>query len=74
LRTIFRSENMVPNINFASSCALSLAGRALAGPRSVIAGALLAALESERGRAAIPLDDTGRSCLAQSLEYMHSAV
>jgi len=65
---------MVPKINFASSCALSLAGRALAGPRSGAAGPVLAALEPERGRAAVPLDDIGLSCLAQSLEYIHSAV
>ena len=64
---------MVPNINFASSCALNLAGRALAGPRSGAAGPLLAALEPERGRAGVPDDDRGRSCLAQSLEYIHSA-
>lgn len=71
---MFRNENMVPKINFASSCALNLAGRALAGPRSGATGPLLAALESERGRAAVPLDEIGRSCRAQSLEYMHSAV
>jgi hypothetical protein len=39
--TIFLNEKIVPNINFASSCALNLAGLALAGPRSG-AGALMA--------------------------------
>ena len=46
--TIFRNENIVPKMSFASSCALSRTGRALAGPRSGT-GPLLAALESEMG-------------------------
>jgi len=66
-RTMFRRENIVPNISFASSCALSLVGRALAGPRSG-AAPLLATLEPDMGLVARPLEDTGLSCLAQSLE------
>lgn len=31
---MFRSENTVPKISFASSCALNLVGLALAGPKS----------------------------------------
>lgn len=68
-RTIFRNENIVPNMSFASSCALNRAGRALAGPRSG-GMPLLATLESEIGLDDFdaPLDDKGRSCRAQSLE------
>lgn len=66
-RTMFRSENIVPKMSFASSCALNRAGRALAGPRS--GGApLLVALASEMGRMEVPPPEIGRSCLAQSLE------
>ena len=66
-RTMFRSENMVPKMSFASSCALNRAGRALAGPRS--GGApLLVALEPEMSRVDVPPPEIGRSCLAQSLE------
>ena len=60
-------------MSFASSCALNRAGRTLAGPISVVAP-LLTALESEMGRAGAPPEDIGLSCLAQSLEYMHSAI
>jgi hypothetical protein len=66
-RTMFRIENMVPKISFASSCALSRAGRALAGPTSG-AAAVLATLEPDMGLVDAPLDDIGRSCLAHSLE------
>ena len=47
-------------MSFASSLALNRAGRALAGPMSVIAP-LLAALELEIGRAGVPLEDNGLS-------------
>jgi hypothetical protein len=49
LRTIFRSEKMVPKISFASSCAERRAGRARAGPRSTERAAL-ASLVEEMGR------------------------
>ena len=65
---MFRKEKIVPNISFASSCALNLAGRALAGPRSTTAGALLSLLISEIGRPDVPPEDMGLSCLAYSLE------
>ena len=66
-RTIFRSENIVPNMSFASSFALSRAGRDLAAPVSVIAG-LLVLLEPEIGLPCTPPEDIGRSCAAHSLE------
>lgn len=64
---MFRSEKMVPNMSFASSFALSRAGRALAGPVSVMAG-LLVELDPEIGLACAPPDDIGLSDVAQSLE------
>jgi hypothetical protein len=66
LRTMFRRENIVPNMSFASSFALSRAGRDLAGPESVIIGLLLL-LEPEIGLPCAPPEDVGRSCAAQSL-------
>jgi hypothetical protein len=68
LRTIFRSENMVPKMSFASSWALSRAGRALAGPKSGCIPAL-AKLISEVGCAffVAPADDGGLSCDAHNL-------
>jgi hypothetical protein len=62
---MFRSENIVPKMSFASSCALKRVGRALAGPISVIGG-LLVELDPEIGLVDAPL--SGRSCLAQSRE------
>jgi len=71
---MFLSEKMVPKINFASSCALNLAGRALPGPRSGAPLVLDAALAPEMGRLAEgELEERGRSERAQSREYMHSA-
>jgi hypothetical protein len=64
---MFRSENIVPNMSFASSFALSRAGRALAGPASVMGG-LLVELEPEIGLAWAAPDDMGLSGVAQSLE------
>ncbi len=62
--TIFRSENMVPKISFASSCAESLAGRARAGPRSGVGTRVLGfevLEEVDRGRpdAGVPADERG---------------
>jgi hypothetical protein len=59
-RTILRSENIVPKMSFASSFALSRAGRALAAPVSVMAG-LLVLLEPEIGLPCTPPEDIGRS-------------
>ena len=53
-------------MSFASSCALNRVGRALAGPISGVP--LLAALESDMGRAGAPPEDIGWSCLAQRRE------
>jgi hypothetical protein len=64
---MFRRENIVPNMSFASSFALSRAGRCLAAPVSVMAG-LLILLEPELGLPCTPPEDIGRSCAAQSLE------
>ena len=66
LRTMFRRENIVPNMSFASSFALSRAGRDLAGPVSVMVG-LLVLLDPEIGLPCVPPEDIGRSCAAQSL-------
>lgn len=67
-RTIFRRENIVPKMSFASSWALSRVGRALAGPRSAAIVPLLAMLGSEIGRAGVPPVETGLSCLAHNRE------
>jgi hypothetical protein len=66
LRTMFRSEKIVPNMSFASSLALSRAGRARAGPLSVM-GVVLMVPEPESGLACAP-PDMGLSWAAQSLE------
>lgn len=58
---------MVPNISFASSCALSRVGRALAGPRSG-GGPLLETLDPDIGLADVPPEDIGLSCRAYSRE------
>jgi hypothetical protein len=50
-RTIFRSEKIVPKISFASSSALSLAGRGRPGPLS--GSPALAVLEPDCGRRAL---------------------
>jgi hypothetical protein len=69
LRTIFLSEKIVPKMSFASSWALSRAGRARAGPRS---GARVlppdAVLEVEMGLVEVPDEEMGRSCRAQRRE------
>lgn len=66
---MFRNENMVPNTSFASSLALSRAGRARAGPTSI--GPAFRELELETGRPFAwpgPAIELGFSCCrAQSL-------
>lgn len=64
---MFRSENIVPNMSFASSFALSRAGRGREAVVSVIAG-LLVLLEPDIGLPCPPPEDIGRSCAAHNLE------
>jgi hypothetical protein len=59
--TIFRNENTVPNMSFASSLALNLAGRALAGPRSGGGAPLIDTFGSDIGRFVVPESEGGRS-------------
>jgi len=74
--TIFRKENMVPNINFASSWADNLLVRARAGPTSgvgisVLGFDVLEEVDNGRPEAGVPPDVRGvpRSfCRAQSRE------
>lgn len=65
--TIFRRENTVPNISFASSCALNFPGRFLgtASAGALMGGMALELLELERGRVVVLvlLVEGGRSVL-----------